>query len=478
LKTRLVFVLVFLTSIVSLALLLLARPIAPTQASPDLLYVAPGGSCGGPPNCYASVQAAVDAAVSGDEIRVATGVYTDVHIRPRHDFTTTGVVTQTVYVSKTVTIRGGYSAGFSDWNPALYTTTLDAQGQGRVFYIIGNISPTIEGLHVTGGDAAGLGGYEYYGTYDAGGGVYVMTATVALSHNQVFSNAATSGGGVFLGYSSGKVDGNTIFNNSVATGGGGVFLYHGSATLTGNTIMSNTSQNLGGGMYLFDTSAALNGNTISNNAANSLGGGVDVASCSPTFSGNVISGNAANKGGGIYLWYSRSVLTNNVIAGNQASATGSGLWIGGSQPRLLHTTVTRNTGGDGSGILVTDSGSGTYSTLAMTNTILVSHTTGISVNVGSTTTLNGILWFNTPVTVSHAAATLIVQNQYVGDPAFGPDGYHLTAGSAAIDKGVPAGVLTDIDGQPRPPTNPDLGADECWPPGFPKSLYLPVVMRN
>lgn len=72
----------------------------------------------------------------------------------------------------------------------------------------------------------------------------------------------------------------------------------------------------------------------------------------------------------------------------------------------------------------------------------------------------------------------VEQNQYQGDPAFGADGYHLTAGSAAIDKGVPAGVFTDINSQPRSASTPDLGADEYWPAGYPKFIHPPLILKS
>jgi len=89
------------------------------------------------------VQHAVDTAHPGDEICVAAEPCADLTVRPRGDVTTTGVVTQVVYVSKTVTIRGGYMT--TNWNvpdPAANLTVLDAQGHGRVLYIVGDISPS------------------------------------------------------------------------------------------------------------------------------------------------------------------------------------------------------------------------------------------------------------------------------------------------------------------------------------------------
>jgi hypothetical protein len=49
-------------------------------------------------------------------------------------------------------------------------------------------------------------------------------------------------------------------------------------------------------------------------------------------------------------------------------------------------------------------------------------------------------------------------------PAFAGDGYHLTANSPAIDRGVSSIITDDIDGQIRPVgAAPDLGADEVMP---------------
>ena len=98
----------------------------PQQEQGDVLTVCLGGDCD-----YDTIQAAVDAAGDGDVIKVAAGTYTGLSVRPRDDYTTTGVVTQVVYISKTVTIRGGYTT--TNWtapDPEVNPTTLDAQRKG------------------------------------------------------------------------------------------------------------------------------------------------------------------------------------------------------------------------------------------------------------------------------------------------------------------------------------------------------------
>lgn len=368
-------------------------------------YVAATGSDGGNPctnsaTPCATVQHAVDVADAGGEIRIAAGTYAGVSVR--------GGITQAVYLSKTVTLRGGYTT--SDWNnayPVTQATTLDAQGQGRVIYI-DNGQPMLDGLRLLNGTAIGLGGA--WG--DGGGGVYIDNGAAPVIR------ACTIGG-------------------SQAEMGGGVFVVQSAVILENNTIVSNTASMYGGGALVLFADAS-------------------------TLSGNVFRANQGYEGGGLYLYDSSSRLTNNVLANNTATWNGSGLYIRQSAPQLWHTTVARNSGGSGHGIYLNNSSVG------LTNTILVSQALGLKAAAGSTATLAATLWgsgawanftdWNGPGSV------LIGSVNIHDDPAFlspAAGDYHLAPTSAAIDQGVETGITIDIDNQARPAGSaPDLGADE------------------
>jgi len=563
----------------------------------------------GPTTCdYSSIQSAVDAAGEGDVIKVAEGIYTGINHRFGHS--------QVVYLDKSITIQGGYTT--TNWttpDPVANPTTLDAEGEGRVLYITGNISPTIEGLRITGGEADGLGSPI---GIDAGGGVFILTATATIQDNYIFENAANSshngdGGGVFLYQSDATLEDNTISNNSAQRQGGGVLLLGSNATLKDNTISENTAaqagglslfrsdallsantivsntttitSSWGGGIFIIISSATLTGNTINANTAGS-GGGVFVSnSDNVSFGGNTISNNVANNngggivfdqsnnivligntisnnrangyGGGGLLFYlcdqvtinnnkviandtpgdgggilpgagdfsiignnfisntaggagggmaihdtegekiitgntfagnssgseggglhlnGNPVLTNNIIVDNHTAIGGSGINISAGSPRLLHNTIARNTGGEGIGINVS-------SEVTLTNTIIVSQTIGIFVGHNSSATIESALWGNGAWSNGldwDGDGTINLSNNHWGNPDFLDylaGDYHINENSDAIDAGINAGVTNDIDNQPRPYLTPDIGADEYWPPGMLKYIYLPLVMR-
>ena len=138
---------------------------------------------------------------------------------------------------------------------------------------------------------------------------------------------------------------------------------------------------------------------------------------------------------------------------------------------------TRNTGGDGSGIYAI-----TNSSIAMTNTIIVSHTIGVYVHFDSSAAIEATLW-GTATWANTAdwagAGTIVTGTTNIwGDPDFVnylAGDYHIGENSAAIDAGVDAGVLTDIDTFFRPYQDPDIGADEYWPPGTLTLIFLPLI---
>ena len=333
-----------------------------------------------------------------------------------------------------------------------------------------------------------------------GGGISLEESRATLRGNTIYSNTSTwSGGGLKLSGSPAMLSDNLILSNTSNYGdGGGAYLSASDATLISNTIQGNASNGSdyrinqgGGGIYVGNSNATLSGNAILSNTARLGGGGVRVGIQAPTLSGNVIAGNSAffgagvylsydastlngnrivgNRGDGVYLSRSAATLVNNVIADNQSSENGYGVVVRGGSSRLIHNTIARNGSGNSVGVQVSHYQlwpTADYATSALINTIIVSHNVGISVTTGNTITVNGVLWFGAPITISQATtATVMVQNPYEGDPVFAADGYHLMPGSAAIDRGVEAGVTTDIDGSARPyGPAPDLGAVEYVPP--------------
>ncbi|MBN1318165.1 MAG: hypothetical protein JXA42_21970, partial [Anaerolineales bacterium] len=378
---------------------------------------------------------------------------------------------------------------------------------------------TLSGLQIKGGDTA-LSGED-----GPGGGIYARMTNLALQDCQLMGNTATQeGGGLYLFQGQTTITESVLQQNSAGLDGGGIYLFSSPVTLVGNQIISNTSQNQGGGVYAYDVASTVTAadNLFHNNYAKFGGGGLLLNSASGVLMDNVfldngkyqslvsasggaiVAGNTASleisggsftgnqsagqggavlvsnidaftmtgvllqnnstgtDGGAIHMRYITGLMQNNAIVDNQAANHGSGLFISGSDLDMHHTTIARNSGGDGTGLYVTHHVSNDRNSIInVINTIVANHVKGAFADSGDLIEFNTTLWYENTTKYSGPVNN---SNNQDGDPLFAPDGYHIMWGSAAIEKGNPnytPKALDDIDGDPRPMwSSYEIGADE------------------
>ncbi|MBN1315269.1 MAG: hypothetical protein JXA42_07370 [Anaerolineales bacterium] len=353
---------------------------------PTIRYVAVSGvdelACTTPGSPCRTIQYAVDGAFEGDLIKVAAGVYTDVNHRAG--------LAQIVFLTKSLTLQGGFTTtDWIDFDPESNRTILDAEGQSRVLVAAGDISVTLEGFDVTGGDAEGLMGalrpyYDiqdrsYLDYADAGGGIYVISATTWINNCRFYNNSAELGGGIFnhfaianirnnvLTLNSGEYGGGMYFefsdaeivdneitdNDSIqyGDGGGGIAFWFSNASVISNTILSNTAYYHGGGLLMRDGKALVQGNAFLKNSA--MGGGAVCFDNSVVeFIGNeVILNSALTEGGGFNAWSGEYVISHNRFEANRAwEGLGGGLNIWGENAIIDDNILYNNSADEGGGL--------------------------------------------------------------------------------------------------------------------------------
>jgi hypothetical protein len=164
------------------------------------------------------------------------------------------------------TIQGGYAT--NNWvtpDPEVHVTTLDAQGAGRVFYVTGQIWPTIAGFHITGGNAFGMNSNQ------SGGGICLEASpdwdqgSPMLMSNTIYGNTAQDGGGIYIAdWGNTLISENNILTNTAQENGGGMAV-RGNAQIVNNQFGGN-SASLGGGLSVM-WEVILHGNFYANNTA-------------------------------------------------------------------------------------------------------------------------------------------------------------------------------------------------------------------
>ena len=256
---------------------------------------------------YGSIQLAINLSNPGDKLYVA-GTCTGVNLAVDGG----QAISQTVFLTKSLTIQGGYTT--TNWitpDPAVYTTTLDALSLGHVVYVTGSVTVTIDGLHLRGGLAVD------------GGAIFAGSGTLTVTRSHILSNNAVNGGALYNLAATTTISGCQVYSNT-ATLGGGAYSAGGVLTFTSNDVRFNEAADKGGGFYHAGGSANVQNNIIRNNQALE-GGGVYNAGTGLGIVHNTFYINTATTGGGLYSTNGDPTVVSNIFYNNAAS-TGTAIY--------------------------------------------------------------------------------------------------------------------------------------------------------
>jgi len=344
-----------------------------------ILYVKSGGTgTGSSWSCATGdLQAAINAAVSGNQIWVAGGTYIP---NCRADATatiTTGDRNNAFVLKSGVKIYGG----FAGTETSLLSRNLSITSNASI--LSGDFNGDDNGINNNSENA-------YHVVVSAGD---VSTAEL---------NGFTIQGGNCNGSVAITVNGQGVGTN----GGGAINCSNSSPTLSHLIIKSNA------GRY---------------------GAGLCFSSSSPTISNSIISGNAGFYGGAIIASNSGAILTNVLISGNTAVEQGGGMYNEFAvAPTLTNVTITGNTANYNSGAMYNNLGP----SINIRNCIIYGNNTGINNNNGTPSIQYSLVQGETSTAngnISGATDPLFVNPQTAGLSTGGD--YSLQACSPAVNAG-------------------------------------------
>ncbi len=443
-----------------------------------ILYVddtSSGGTCSNWADACPDLQTALGLAVSDDQIWVAAGTYKPTVPTGR---------TATFQLKTGVRVYGGY-AGLGTPNPnardiaaneAILSGDIGDEGDNsdNSYHVVTGsgtgATAILDGFTITAGNANGGG------ELSNGGGMYSNGGSPMVTSCTFTANTGTSYGGGIFNYSGSPMVANCRFTGNTSAHGGGIYSNGGRPTVAHCTFSGNaaTPNGGGGGMYTQQSSPTVFRCTFSKNTADDHGGGMYSYQGSPTVIHCTFSENTATtNGGGMFNNGSNLTVTNCTFSANSASTGGGGMYNLSSSLPVTNCTFSENTAGTYGGGMYNRHSSPTVTNCTFRANPAVSGG-GIFNNDGNPTVTNCILWGNTPQSIGDYDGTTTVtysdvQDDYPNDgtvyPGVGnidtdPRFLEAAGGNLRLDRvspcvdagdngAVPAGVTTDLDGNPR-----------------------------
>lgn len=252
---------------------------------------------------YASIQEAIDAGTGGDLIQVS-GICRGVH---GVDIGGGIIVSQTVYLTETLTIEGGWNSDFSE-NEPIRPTYIDPQGEGRAIYLSGAGTPEFRSLIILNGNATGLGGGP--SGQDAGGAIYNTTSNTTFMDMTLLDSTAQLGAGLYANSSVITLTNSGLINNAATLSGGGIY-NNGSVLTVWNVVLAENAAATGAGFYQNSGTANLLHLTFYDNAATGSGGGLYQVSGNVTLRNSLFESNTGTTGPAVFATTSAAQLDYN-----------------------------------------------------------------------------------------------------------------------------------------------------------------------
>lgn len=329
---------------------------------------------------------------------------------------------------------------------------------------------------------------------DFGGGALVIGPAI-IRHTRFEGNRAGRGsGGLELGQ--GLVDrtdfiGNTAdfgggmrtfgpavisdsrFEANIATTGGGGLINDDALQLVGVTFISNTARFDGGGLLAIAaveiTASHFERNRCLEMILGCNGGALEALAGLSVAETQFIENSAVFGGGIAHFGNQDGQVINALFARNTANWGTALSLVSGGRVAILHSTIA-NANFNSLSSLVVYSG-----TVGITNTLFAHHGTGIA-QVAGLVFEDYNLFFN--ISTPKFGAVAGGGHSLSGDPKFinpADDNYRLSdPDSAAVDRGVNAGIMRDLAGNARPWGDGfDIGAYELG-----TTIYLPLVFKH
>jgi hypothetical protein len=208
-------------------------------------------------------------------------------------------------------LNSGNAGGIEIWGPQ--TTFM-----GSV--VIANTVIEGNATQVDGADGRGFGG----------GIAVIGNSDLTVTNSTIQGNASYSGGGVYVGPSSGvdgvfpaiSIEDSSVRNNSSTIEGGGVTLQSGSIVIRRSTVAGNSG--VAGGLWMTTMGGEISNATISGNVGGVYGGAYLTSRNALSIVNSTITDNFGSSVGGVYSTGSSVQFLNTIVAQNGLNSGGGG----------------------------------------------------------------------------------------------------------------------------------------------------------